>query len=1128
MWKWGLFLILAGCESKNTDVNVGDIEDTGYTVSDIDGDGFTVEDGDCDDEDPNTAPGFVEICDGVDNNCDGAVDEGVTTSWYADEDGDGYGDDASETEACEPPSGYIPVGGDCDDTESSILPSAAEVCDEVDNDCDGLIDFDDDSMSTHGLSTYYTDADGDGYGDDETATQGCEAPQGAVTESGDCDDTDSAFNPGADESDCTDSADYNCDGSVGYADADGDGYAACEECDDADSAINPDADEVCDGTDNDCDALIDDEDEISEEYLDTFYADDDADGFGDSTNTTDACDVPSGYVTDTTDCDDADSAVNPDATEVCNEIDDDCDGTIDVGAKEDATWYADADGDGFGDSTDTTTGCEQPSGYVSNDTDCDDADSAVSPDGEEVCDSIDNDCDGTTDEDPTDGTTYYADADGDGFGDSSSFTSACDVPSGYVSLDTDCDDSDSAVSPDADEVCDDVDNDCDSIIDEDPTDGTTYYADADGDTYGDADSTTDACDVPSGYTADDTDCDDADSAVNPDADEVCDGADNDCDGTTDVGASDAGTFYADADGDTYGDADSTTDACDAPSGYTADDTDCDDADSAVNPDADEVCDGVDNNCDGTTDEDTATDAETWYADADSDGFGDADSTTAACDQPSGYIEDSADCDDSDSAVNPDADEVCDGIDNDCDGTTDVGATDATTYYLDTDGDGYGDADTATDSCDELSGYLTDGTDCDDGDDTIYPGATEYCDGIDSNCDDSSTDDGLASFEATDGTWTDLTDTLAAGTSTSPAAWELSDDGILWLCDGTWYDIVDVTASDAEIRSLNGSALTTLSAANTDTVVTSGSGALDIDGLTITEGSNTTSCGGGIDANNTTLSLSDLIVTGNAALDGAGLCQDSGTVTISDVEFSDNLVDDDGAAVYLSSTTAALSTVILSENLAVDDGGGLFATNTTLTLSDVLFDSNESGARGGGLYATQSTVTATGLEVSANISTDEGGGIAIRSSSELTISASTISDNESSDDDGGGISVKDSDLWLTSSTVSDNIASDKGGGICLDSSDAELDDVLLSDNLAEEGGGLFVEDGLASLTDSEVSDNTSGDDDGGGVTVDEGGELEVSSTDWSGNDPDDVYLADPDVTYSYGTSESFTCDDQECW
>jgi len=200
---------------------------------------------------------------------------------------------------------------------------------------------------------------------------------------------------------------------------------------------------------------------------------------------------------------------------------------------------------------------------------------------------------------------------------------------------------------------------------------STWYADGDGDGFGDAGSSSEACSAPSGAVADASDCDDGDAAINPGADELCDSVDNDCDGAVDEDdATDAGTWYLDHDADGYGDATYSTTACTQPSGWVADDTDCDDLEPDAWPGASEYCDGFDNDCDGTVDEDEALDADTWYADSDSDGYGDASSTDAACDAPSGYVADDSDCDDADSAVNPGASEICNELDDDCDGDVD--------------------------------------------------------------------------------------------------------------------------------------------------------------------------------------------------------------------------------------------------------------------------------------------------------------------------------------------------------------------------------------------------------------------------------------------------------------------------
>ena len=177
---------------------------------------------------------------------------------------------------------------------------------------------------------------------------------------------------------------------------------------------------------------------------------------------------------------------------------------------------------------------EDDDGHIAG-ADCDDADATVFPGADELCDGIDNDCDGETDEDPSNGTVAWADSDGDGFGDGDTRSDTCSVPSGWVEVGGDCDDANSAINPDADELCDGVDNDCDDKVDNDPSDTTTFYIDADLDGYGSDESTVESCDMPVGYSDNDDDCNDSNPRTSPGADEVsCDNIDNDCDGRTDA------------------------------------------------------------------------------------------------------------------------------------------------------------------------------------------------------------------------------------------------------------------------------------------------------------------------------------------------------------------------------------------------------------------------------------------------------------------------------------------------------------------------------------------------------------------------------------------------------------------
>ncbi len=460
---------------------------------------------------------------------------------------------------------------------------------------------------------------------------------------------------------------------TGLVDGDGDGVSAGDDCDDADASIRPGAEERCNGVDDDCDGSVD------EGLGDTVYVDADGDGYGDDATARTDCDSAAGLVAQGGDCDDTDGDVHPGAVEACNGRDDDCDGETDDGP---STWFADADGDRYGDPNSPVEDCTEPTGAVAQAGDCDDGDASTHPGAAEACDGVDNDCDGVVDEDLLE--VWYLDGDGDGYGGGGDTETGCTAPVGYVDNIDDCDDTDAAIHPGAAEICNGADDDCDGAVDDadldlDATTASTFYEDADADGYGDAARPRVACEAPGSAVADASDCDDGDAAVNPGATEVCNGVDDDCDGAVDdddasLDAATATTWYADADADVLGDVGRASTSCVAPSGAVAEGTDCDDADGDVNPSATEVCNGLDDDCDGDTDDadaslDTST-ADTWYEDADLDGYGDAASALLACEEPSGYTDDATDCDDRDDDVNPGATEVCNAEDDDCDGTAD--------------------------------------------------------------------------------------------------------------------------------------------------------------------------------------------------------------------------------------------------------------------------------------------------------------------------------------------------------------------------------------------------------------------------------------------------------------------------
>ena len=164
-----------------------DSPDTGTPAAvDEDGDGYTADE-DCDDQDADVHPGASEICNELDDDCDDAVDDEDadldTTSaelWYQDADEDGYGSEDVSMYACEQPDGYGQLTADCDDGDAEVNPGATEICNTVDDDCDGLIDDEDDSLDLESAALWFADSDGDGYGDAEAKDYGCDQISGYV------------------------------------------------------------------------------------------------------------------------------------------------------------------------------------------------------------------------------------------------------------------------------------------------------------------------------------------------------------------------------------------------------------------------------------------------------------------------------------------------------------------------------------------------------------------------------------------------------------------------------------------------------------------------------------------------------------------------------------------------------------------------------------------------------------------------------------------------------------------------------------------------------------------------------------------------------------------------------------
>ncbi len=726
-----------------------------------------------------------EDCNGIDDNCDGMTDEGLQGKPCTND---------NEFGSCPGLADCIGGKWSCDAPDP-----VAETCNGLDDDCNGVTDDD------------FTDTDGDGQADcvDEDddndgivdALDVCPLVPDPDQLDNDLDGKGDACDPDDDNDQVPDEQD-NCPlkWNLDQLDTDGDGFGdACDPDIDGDGVLNEDdncalvanpdqsdADQdglgdACDG-DADGDNVEDNADNCplvpNPDQLDLDQdgignvCDDDVDG-DQVLNGVDNCPVVANGDQSDIDSDGMGDACDPDkdGDTVANE-DDNC---ADV-ANQDQT---DSDNDGLGDACDPDKDGDTVANEDDNCPDDFNPDQADF-DGDGLGDVCDSDMDGDgidneADNCPAVPNVDQADFDQDGAGD------LCDDDDDNDGdPDTnDCAPFDPTVHHGANEVCGGGDENCNGQIDEEGADGCQdFFFDTDGDGWG-TDNFKCLC-APSGQFSAPAggDCNDDNPAINPGHAEICgNGVDDNCNGNlNDVGADGCIPHYKDMDQDGYGVTGDSLCLCTGEGDYTATaDGDCNDKDAGINPGAVEICgNNKDDNCNGDQNEVNALGCSTFYADNDGDGWGSG-SAQCLCQAKGKFTtQKSGDCNDDNAMVNPERTEVCNGLDDNCNGLVDEeGAINCLPYYFDSDSDGYGAGGSRCLCGPDGHWSAQQPGDCNEGNPNIHPGATEVCNNVDDDC----------SGAPDDASPTTLCGPLSHG---QPAC--SGGSCTLGTCDSGWYDV----------------------------------------------------------------------------------------------------------------------------------------------------------------------------------------------------------------------------------------------------------------------------------------------------------------------------------------------------
>lgn len=379
----------------------------------------------------------------------------------------------------------------------------------------------------------------------------------------------------------------------------------------------------------------------------------------------------------------------------------------------------------------------------------------------------------------------------------------------------------------------------------------------------------------------------------------------------------------------------------------------------------------------------------------------------------GYDEDE-DCNDFDDKTHPGAEEICDGLDNNCDGSTDEDAVDAVVRFTDTDGDGFGNDATMRTTCEPLDDEIAEGGDCDDADVNVHPDAAEECDEVDRDCDGQPYVEGSAAFVHADGRIDDLTAVFAAGSLSSVVSHSVADDGSLNLCGGTFYTSLNLSAQSARVWAPGGPETTTLNAGSGSAVTIQEAYAeVELEGFTIQAGQHAVD-GSAVLNGSITIRNSHIQATGNSGLAWASIW------TASDLSVHDSVIRGGGAPrgiwvggdlimvdSELSGHSRVESTLLSSEHL----GGGGYVSGDARIDDSLIEDNTVVASSYNGLY------TGTTLK---------GGGLAVYGN--LTMHRSTVKNNHISAHAYGSATVvngagvwSSGDVTLVDSWVEDNTA-----------------------------------------------------------------------------------------------------------